>query len=260
MTARPFRRARAFTLIELLVVIAIIAILIGLLLPAVQKVRDAAARMTSSNNLKQMGLAYANHAGAFDGKVIGRANVPVFGAPAPFAELLPYIEQNNLYNQQFSATATQKPGGTPVKTFISPTDSTANTTSANMSYTVNPATSGSAVSFPGTFTDGTSNTIVFTEHVAACPGGEINLYSYTEKELFSYISGDFGALQKVPANFGVTPNKKDVVPTVPSTTSTVGILVALGDGSVRMVNQSAALQNWNAACSPNGGETLGSDW
>lgn len=122
-------RRYAFTLIELLVVIAIIAVLIGLLVPAVQKVREAANRMTCSNNLKQMGLAIIQHHDVFGilpdgGEQYWTFRSWVNGSPAVagkqswgvFYQILPFIEQEALFKTPIDSDIRK----TVVKTFLCP--------------------------------------------------------------------------------------------------------------------------------------------
>jgi prepilin-type N-terminal cleavage/methylation domain-containing protein/prepilin-type processing-associated H-X9-DG protein len=132
---KGYTQRQAFTLIELLVVIAIIAILIGLLLPAVQKVREAAARTQSQNNLKQLALALHSYESA-QGSLPGLAGVTSLGFSVQ-AQILPYIEQEplgrviDIVNQplmtgswpavSFNPVYTQV-AATPIKTFLCPAD------------------------------------------------------------------------------------------------------------------------------------------
>jgi prepilin-type N-terminal cleavage/methylation domain-containing protein/prepilin-type processing-associated H-X9-DG protein len=128
------KHRRAFTLIELLVVIAIIAVLIGLLLPAVQKVREAASRTTCANNLKQLALACHNYhdgVGTFPASTLYNAaqdeNAPNWSF---LARLLPYIEQNNLASQgnltSTSIVKCQSQIKAKISTFLCPSDTVSN--------------------------------------------------------------------------------------------------------------------------------------
>src|SRR4051794_8677633 len=116
-------RRTGFTLFQLLVVLAVLLILLALLLPAIQKVRLAAARMTSQNNLKQIALAVHSHADAMNAFPAG-CNDPHFSA---LAHLLPYVEQANVYRlidftRDADDRANAQPAGLRLPVLLSPLD------------------------------------------------------------------------------------------------------------------------------------------
>jgi len=344
------RERTAFTLIELLVVIAIIAVLIGLLLPAVQKVREAAQRMQCSNNLKQIGLAAHNHENTLGYLPAAWTDIRTPGAQIEATwgmDLLPYIEQVNLFNMgtptgsavggfrersSWFAMATQQ-----VKTYICPSDPvTSGPTDKDPLPPGNTNPSRTAWLFPlsggggeysrsnyaanvmvldphnlksivGAMPDGTANTVMMAHRQQWCdaeitwggpaqgtstdwalnPRQSFNQWQMAVFGMPDYVSlrGKDGvsgpgkecagspcsknSVNGVQNNMGfsfgnvpftIAPPAGFCNPQVTSSPHNAAMPVGLGDGSVRMVSLSVSVATWRAACIPDDGTALGSDW
>ena len=293
-TLHLVRRWLGFTLIELLVVIAIIAILIGLLLPAVQKVREAAARAQCSNNHKQLALATMNFCD------VNQNNVPPANGYFPYDNgaqglpnqaygtemvfLLPYIEQQNLYNLYGGLICCPPGGAMRIKTYICPSDPSVGYAltvgwsgppgswgQGDCSYACNYQVFGQPLPewqggnrYPASFVDGTSNTILFVDKYAGCgysvygnPSGNMWAWGWDPNASPVYavsVTGPQTWLQNP------TPFQSNCNPTYASSPHTGGINAALGDGSVRFLSKGMSPTTfWIATCI-NDGDPMPSDW
>ena len=280
LPTRAAARRGGFTLIELLVVIAIIAVLIGLLLPAVQKVREAAARMTCVNNLKQISLAFHNHHDTVGRFPRGGVQVPISGSHADLAQTTPtgrepswswaynvlaYIEQDNLHKNADSAQVR----GTPVKAYYCPSRRPAQVYNgmAKLDYAVNAGTAhdgANGVIMKSTLppirladvTDGTNCTVL-------AAGKQLNraAFGVSTDDNESYCTpgwnGDWEVYRGADAPAADFSQPGSTSPQQRfGAAHASGFGVAFCDGSVRFISYSVSATTWQRACVRNDNEVL----
>jgi prepilin-type N-terminal cleavage/methylation domain-containing protein/prepilin-type processing-associated H-X9-DG protein len=282
------QKRRAYTLMELLVVIAIIGVLIALLLPAVQQVREAANRTACSNNQRQLALA------ALYFHDVNNQLPPAFGSLGPaygiyWFHLLPFLEQDTLYQKSRSvnsyAASNNQVYATVLKVFGCPSDPSLDdgrvydelgTGWGGSSYAANiwlcaifDATGfvspAGGARIQADIPDGASNTILHGEKYTTCTNADNpfggSSWSYYRLDggpnLWSgmWIADEQSMFLRQP-----TPFRGNCDPNFASTPHGSGMVVSLCDGHVRIVSASISPRTWWYLNTPAGGDVPGNDW
>jgi len=279
-TERP-----GFTLIEFLVVVAIIAVLIGLLLPAIQRVREAAVRIQSVNNVRQVVLATHSFVEANNDylpAVNGLTNRK--HEWSLWVSLLPFIEQGAIYRQYQDKYGPGSAGDAfVIRVYVSPADPTvAGLPEGRCSYAANALVFRSYSSFTSSIPDGASNTIAYAEHYSwNCDGTAFNWFydgmllippgvpvrdniKVIRRATFAdQKMGDVYPVVGMPSagvTFQAGPRLAECDPRIAQTPHPGGMIAGMADGSVRSLSPSMSPATYWGAVTPSGGEVLGSDW
>jgi hypothetical protein len=274
------------SMIELLVVQALLGFLLALLMPAVQELREAAARAQTINNLKIVALALHSHHDVY------KQFPPAFGkfaaiktAQSIHVYLLPYMEQPELYNQ-FVKEQGEDRDRQVVPGYVAPADPShpeppagIQNSAANLRVF---STKGIQTQWDApmpalgkeedgktriaSITDGTSQTIIFGTRYGVCGDGGSRYASAPNTNTAAMFGQNPAKVKAAPADLTATfllhpaANQCRPTPLMGQSFSIAGIEVAMADGSVRTVTASLSPQTWNAAMCPNDNQVLGADW